>query len=483
MIRAYTAAQIRAAESIALARLGESVLMSRAARAVADAVLSRLASPVPGRRVALLVGGGNNGGDALYAGALLCRRGCAVTAILAVPDRTHPAGRDALRSAGGRLVTSDEGRVGAVVRSADAVVDGLVGLGSRPPLRAPMDHLVGLAGSAPGWRVAVDLPSGVDADTGRTDGPAFAADLTVTIGAMKTGLLLADDLAGEIRVAPIGMDPGDLTPDAEPDVTALTESDVDALIPEPGADDDKFSSGVVGVTAGSTGYPGAAVLCTGASVYTRPGLVRYAGPQTTAVLARWPEVVAVDDPADAGRVQAWVVGPGMGTDGAALNRLRTVLAADVPVLVDADGLTLLYRTPSLLAERKRRGQVSLLTPHAGEFSRLFPDLDPIDRLTSVRAAAARTGAMVLLKGHRTVIATPDGRAAVNTVTSSWLATAGSGDVLSGVVGSLLAAGLEPLRAAALGAVLHGRAGQRAALAGHPGASALIPMLRATGAVP
>ena len=439
MIRAYTTEQIRAAEAIALRRVGEPTLIGRAARAVADAVVARLASPLPGRTVVLLVGPGNNGGDALYAGAMLRRHGCTVAAVLALPNRAHQAGLMALRRAGGRILGPEDPRLPRLVGSADAVVDGLLGLGATPPLRPPMVHLVELAATANGWRIAIDLPSGVDADTGRTDGPAFAADITVTIGAMKSGLLLADAMTGLVTVAPIGMDPAALTPDALADLVTLEETDADAGVPEPGAGDDKFSSGVLGVLAGSDGYPGAAVLCVGGAVRTRPGLVRYAGPQSAAVLARWPEVVASADPARAGKVQAWVAGPGMGTDGAALDRLRTVLATDLPVLVDADGLTLLSGTPSLLADRRRRDVPTLLTPHAGEFARLFPDLDPGDRLAAVRAAAARCGATVLLKGHRTVIAAPDGAAAVNTVTSSWLATAGSGDVLSGVTGSLLAA--------------------------------------------
>jgi hydroxyethylthiazole kinase-like uncharacterized protein yjeF len=170
----------------------------------------------------------------------------------------------------------------------------------------------------------------------------------------------------------------------------------------------------------------------------------------------------------------------MGTDGAALARLRDVLASDVPVLVDADGLTLLARVPMLLAARRRRGAVTVLTPHAGEFARLFDDLDPDERIASVRAAAARSGAIVLLKGHRTVIADPSGRTAINTSGSPWLATAGSGDVLSGMAGSLLASGLDPLLAAAVAAHLHGRAGERAAAAGRPGASALLDLLHPAG---
>ncbi len=200
-----------------------------------------------------------------------------------------------------------------LIGSADAIVDGLLGLGATPPLRPPMDHLVELAATADGWRIAIDLPSGVDADTGRTDGPAFAADITVTIGAMKSGLLLADALAGVVTVAPIGMDPAALTPDALPDLVTLEETDADAGVPEPGAGDDKFSSGVLGVLAGSDGYPGAAVLCVGGAVRTRPGLVRYAGPQSTR--GAGPLAGGGGRPPirrTRGKVQAWVAGPGHG---------------------------------------------------------------------------------------------------------------------------------------------------------------------------
>lgn len=472
----YSTEQIRTAERAALAAVGEPALMARASRAVADAVTRRMPSPVPGRRVVLLVGAGNNGGDALYAGAILRRRGMAVTGILAVPHRAHAGGLAALRRLGGSTVSAADATVPVLLGRADAVIDGLVGLGARPPLRDPLDRLVQTAADAPGWRVAVDLPSGLDPDTGRTDGPVLAADVTVTLGGMKTGLLLADTLAGQVELAPIGMDPADWTPQAGHDATVITDDDVAALLPQPGPDDNKYSLGVVGILAGSERYPGAALLAVGGAVRLRPGLVRYLGPQPTAVLHRWPEVVAAPEPADASRVQAWAAGPGMGTDGAALARLRTVLAGDEPVVVDADGLTLLAQVPSLLADRRRRGAVTVLTPHAGEFARLFSDLDPADRIGSVRAAASRSGALVLLKGHRTVIADPSGALVVNTSGSPWLATAGSGDVLTGMIGSLLAAGLQPLQAAALAAHLHGRAGERAALAGRPGASALLDFL-------
>ena len=219
------------------------------------------------------------------------------------------------------------------------------------------------------------------------------------------------------------------------------------------------------------------MLSVGGAVRTRPGMVRYAGAQAAAVVARWPEVVAVGSPADAGTVQAWVVGPGLGTDGPSLALLRWVLSRDEPVLVDADGLTMLAALPSLLSIRRRSGQVTVLTPHDREFARVFPEIGLDDRLAAVRRAARDSGATVLLKGHRTLIADPGGQAAVNLSGSAWLATAGSGDVLSGVIGSLLATGLPPLLAAATGAFLHGRAGEAAQRSGLFGAQVLWDHLK------
>ncbi len=469
MISAYTVDQIREAESAALARTADGALMQRAATAVASVALSRLPHPRPGRSVALLVGSGNNGGDALYAGVRLRRRGIGVIALLADPERAHPAALRSFRRAGGKLAEATDVRACQAISRADLVIDGLVGIGGKPPLRAPADRLVGLLESAAAAVLAVDVPSGVHPDTGAETGPAVRADVTVTFGAPTIGLLISQR-TGQLVVAGLG-----LTPEADqaPGAVALEDADADRLRPRTGTADDKFSSGVVGVVAGSEQYPGAAVLSVGAAVSLRPGMVRYAGPQGPAVLARWPEVIAAVDPAEVGRVQAWVAGPGMGTDGAALARLRTVTTADVPVVIDADALTLVSANPTLLARRNHGGgPATVLTPHSREFGRLWPDLDPDDRLRSARSAARRSGAVVLLKGHRTLIAAPDGRVAVNQSGTGWLATAGSGDVLSGMIGSLLAAGLEPFLATALGAHLHGRAGERAQEAGRAGAHAL-----------
>ena len=468
VIPAFSVAKTRAAEKKALERVGDDRLMRRAAFEIAQVAIEMLSQSggVSGRRALLLVGSGNNGGDALFAGALLRRRGVAVTAILTDPAKRHPAGLAALRARGGRVVSDARSEFDR----ADIIIDGLVGLAGTPPLRDSAAVLVEQANRAPAGRIAVDLPSGIDPDTGRTDGPAFAADVTVTFGGAKPGLLLAEQ-AGRVVIAELEMAPGA----ANADALVLTDADVADLLPDPGAQADKYSGGVPGIVAGSKNYPGAALLCVGGAVRLRPGMVRYAGPQAAAVVVQWPEVVAADEPDQAGTVQAWVVGPGMGTDDAALVRLRTVLEADQPTVIDADALTLLSKHPDLL--ELRRGRPTVLTPHAGEFARLFPDLDLEDRLGAVRAAASDAGVTVLLKGRRTLICPPRGPVAVNTTGTGWLATAGSGDVLSGVIGSFLASGIEPWQAAAAGAHLHGRAGERADRDAVMGATALWDRLR------
>jgi hydroxyethylthiazole kinase-like uncharacterized protein yjeF len=478
VIEAYTVEQIRAVEAIALDRDGDATLMRRASFAVAAEVAERIPGPHPGRRVVLLVGAGNNGGDALHAGAFLRRRGLSVTAVLLNPDKSHAAGLAALRRAGGRTVAHDDPVVPRAIRAADAIVDGIVGIGAQPPLRDAAADLIGHANATDALRVAVDLPSGIEPDTGRVRGIAFLADVTVTFGGIKVGLLIADQQAGTIVSVPIGMDMSG----RPAEVIAMTDGSLRQILPPPSPAADKYSGGLVGIVAGSPGYPGAAVLCAGGAVRTRPGMVRYAGPQAGAVVAHWPEVVAVDSPADAGKVQAWVIGPGMGTEGQAITLLRWVLGQDVPVLVDADGLTVLAGMPSLLQTRRRAGQPTVLTPHDREFARLFPDIELDDRLAAVRRAAWVSGATVLLKGHRTLIADPGGQAAVNLSGSSWLASAGTGDVLSGVVGSLLAAGLPPLLAASAGAFLHGRAGERAQRTGLFGAHVLWDHLQVDAAL-
>ncbi|OOK67386.1 phosphomethylpyrimidine kinase family protein [Mycobacterium kansasii] len=243
-------------------------------------------------------------------------------------------------------------------------------------------------------------------------------------------------------------------------------ADVLARWPVPGPDDDKYTQGVTGVLAGSSTYPGAAVLCTGAAVAATSGMVRYAGSAHAEVLAHWPEVIASPTPAAAGRVQAWVVGPGLGTsDEEAAGALWFALETDLPVLVDADGLTMLAAHPELVVNRRAP---TVLTPHAGEFARLAGAPPGPDRVSACRKLADTFGATVLLKGNVTVIADPGGPVYLSPAGQSWAATAGSGDVLSGMIGALLASGLAPAEAAAAAAFVHARAARLSAVDPGPG---------------
>ncbi|HSY16242.1 MAG TPA: NAD(P)H-hydrate dehydratase, partial [Jatrophihabitantaceae bacterium] len=310
------------------------------------------------------------------------------------------------------------------------------------------------------------------------DGVAVVADMTVTFGALKTGLVCGEGAirAGDLRLVDIGLGPYL----AESPSRVLEAADVAELVPPPGPTDDKYTRGVVGVIAGSPQYGGAGVLATGAALHGGAGMVRYLGLAPEQIRARYPEVVvhavsgrAAIRPRDV-QVQSWVIGPGLGTGPDAAALLAEVLAVEVPVIVDADAITVLAREPGMLHGRTAP---TVLTPHDREFNRLPTDLDA-DRVGSARRAAAELGVILLLKGDATVVAGPDGSVYVNRTGTPWLGTAGSGDVLSGLIGALLARGLHATLAAAAGAYLHGVSGQLAASAGPPTASDVLASLRA-----
>ncbi|BBY22569.1 NAD(P)H-hydrate dehydratase [Mycobacterium stomatepiae] len=447
----YSVDAIRDAEAPLLASLPDGALMKRAAFGLATEIIGELIARtggVAGRRLCAVVGSGDNGGDALWAATFLLRRGAAADAVLLSPDRAHRKGLAAFRKAGGRIVES-------VSPTTDLVIDGVVGISGSGPLRPAAAEVFEAAGDIP--VVAVDLPSGIDAGTGAITGPAVHAALTVTFGGLKPVHALAD--CGDVTLIDIGLD----LPDTN--LLGFESADVAARWPVPGPHDDKYTQGVTGILAGSSTYPGAAVLCTGAAVAATSGMVRYAGSGHSQVLAVWPEVIATPTPAAAGRVQAWVVGPGLGTDDAGAAALWFALDTDLPVLVDADGLTILAAHPELVASRRAP---TLLTPHAGEFARLAGAPPGDDRVSATRKLADTFGATVLLKGNVTVIADPGGPVYLNPAGQSWAATAGSGDVLSGMIGALLAAGLPPAEAAAAGAYVHARAAALSAADPGPG---------------
>ncbi|WP_380167185.1 bifunctional ADP-dependent NAD(P)H-hydrate dehydratase/NAD(P)H-hydrate epimerase [Jannaschia sp. R86511] len=506
----HAAADVAAADAVRLAQGAD--LMAVAASALACACTTRLRrvrGRVAGARVVLLVGAGNNGGDALLAGERLRRRGVGVTALLCSGGH-HGPGALALRRAGGVLLqvpaepgttepgttepgttepgTTEPGTTGpgaaglpaAAVRAleqADLLVDGLLGIGARGAVRGAGGRVLAWCGGADGDRrppsvVACDLPSGLDPDTGRTSGPVLAADVTVTFGAAKTGLLLpwARPLVGEVQVVDLGLAPH--LPPAALHRLDVGAGEASALLagawPWPWHRADKYSRGVLGVAAGEPAYPGAAVLCAGAAVRAGAGMVRLVPPEGAPDLGRLvlqavPEVVVQALPA-VGRVQAWVVGPGTG--GEADARTDAVLRdADEPAVVDAGALVRLAE--ALAAGRLRAPGRLLLTPHAGELARLRDALglaggdgdddgddDGGTPWSRAREVAAATGATVLLKGPDTLVVAPDGRTVVVPGGPPALATAGAGDVLAGVAGTLLAAGLAPLPAGVLAAHVH-----------------------------
>ncbi|GAW52087.1 MULTISPECIES: NAD(P)H-hydrate dehydratase [unclassified Nocardioides] len=437
MRSAHTVEQVRAAEAELMARLPEGALMQRAAAGLAYAVIDLLGSAY-GRRVLLLVGSGDNGGDALYAGALLARRGVQVEAWL-LSDRAHQAGTAALAAAGGRVVRLSAVNTFPSGGRPELVVDGIVGIGGRGGLRPEAVAALEAVSGVP--VVAVDTPSGVDVDTGELDGPHVTAALTVTFGTHKIAHLVdpAAQVCGAVHLVDIGLE---LPP---PAVEALQPDDVAALLPSPAPDAQKYTRGVVGVRAGSAQYPGAGLLSVAGAATGLCGMVRYVGDAAVADRVReaHPEVVGE------GRVQAWVVGSGGGES--AGDELAAALADGVPVVVDADALAHLTGPLPVPA---------VLTPHAGELAsmlgveRATVEAKPLEH---ARRAAATYDCVVLLKGRHTLVATPDGRVRATTTGTSWLATAGAGDVLGGLIGALLASGLTPYDAASVGSWLHGAA--------------------------
>jgi hydroxyethylthiazole kinase-like uncharacterized protein yjeF len=551
MIRALSIERVRAVESTAMADLPEGELMQRAARGLAAVAAARLEEH-DGRTVVALVGSGDNGGDALYAAALLADEGFPCAAVR-VSERgragAHATGLAAAESAGVAVTVAADGLEAAaeVVSGADLVLDGITGIGGRPGLRPAAASLVEAIDEA-AWVIAVDLASGLD-PAGRVGGEdAVWADETVTFGVPKPVHLLpaGEPATGRLTVVDIGLD----VEQEAAAVERLTFDDAAALWPVPGPGDDKYSRGVLGVVAGGEHYTGAAILAVTAAVEAGAGMVRYIGPPTPTQLVRTtvPEAVHGE-----GRVQAWLIGSGMDLSGSGLSTgsalstgsglstgeggreeagsrrddaeaesdaeaaqlrvAREALASDLPVVVDAGGLDLVDGP---------RTAPTLLTPHAGEAARLLTRLlqscgpndrnepvpsNPVSTVDPAGAAVARplqgtdgevtreavegdpvgaarriaelTGATVLLKGSTTLVVGATGPVRSQADGPPWLATAGTGDVLAGLLGTLLAAGLSPLDAGSLGALVHGLAADRASGGGPLRALAVAHAIPAT----
>ncbi len=449
---AHDVATVRAAEETLMTQLATrglppDTLMLRAAHGLASAVIDFLGTAY-GRRIRLLVGSGNNGGDTLYAGALLARRGARVEAVLIATD-VHQSGLAAFLAAGGRILrpsrNSSARRLSTPTPDLDLVIDGIVGIGAQGGLRPEAERALMECRGVP--IIAVDVPSGVDVDSGEVHGTHVSADLTVTFGTLKIAHLVdpAARACGAVELVDLDL------PLKSPIGEVLQADDIAQLLPRADPAGHKYTRGVVGLRTGSATYPGAAVLSVAGANSGLAGMVRYVGSAADAVRTAHPEVVV-----GPGKVQAWVVGSG--GSGESTAALKASLADGCPVVVDADGLLPYLRTNL----RLRATAPVVLTPHAGELAQMLSvKREEVEarQLHFAREAAEKYGAVVLLKGRRSIIAEPGSeRVVVNTTGVPWLGTAGSGDVLAGLIGALLAGGLAPFDAASVGAWLHGAAG-------------------------
>ncbi|CAB5037215.1 MAG: NAD(P)H-hydrate dehydratase [Actinobacteria bacterium] len=485
MITLHEVAAIRAAESAHEQELNSGLLMQRAAHGVSVAVMNLLTEvlgKVTGTRVVILVGPGNNGGDAMFAGAKLLRRGVRVIAVTAA-EEFHTAGAEALKLAGGLILPWGQEALDEL-RSADLVIDGLLGIGARSELTGCILEIVRATRNLHSMMVCVDVPTGVDADTGIVASEAILADRTVTFGGCKPGLVVTPgkEFAGEVQVVDIGISDS-LTIFGG----CLDAADVAYWVQEPILSDHKYRRGVLGLIAGSAQYPGAAFLATSSAVAADIGMVEYfdrGDDLAKPVIAAHPPVVAtVADPATNERVNAWVAGPGFTGSDEDYGAVAAVLRCSTPVVLDAGALTIVASSPELQRVILDREFPTVLTPHEGEFSRLCDVPLSGGRIAAAKSLAKQLRAVVVLKGAGTIIAGPDGSLYVDLLGTPALATAGSGDVLAGFMGSLLSAaaaqsqgeinqaGATEVVAAAVW--LHSQAGRIAAHGGYPVSAAQI----------
>lgn len=450
------------------------VLMERAGKAVADAVTRRIR---PGQSVLVLCGPGNNGGDGFVAARLLAERGCRVTLALAA-DPTALKGDAALAAQGWTGPVAAAGGIDPARH--DLVVDALFGAGLSRPISGHTAALIQQVNAVGRTVVSVDVPSGVQGNTGLADGPAIRADETVTFFRLKPGHLLQPgrSLCGVVTLADIGIRPETIF--APGRITPSTFRNAPGLWRKRWPDHDpcvhKYARGAVAVAAGGLSGVGAPRLGARAALRIGAGLATIACrlEALAAHAARGPDALmqrAAADPAafeamlSAGKIGALLIGPALGLDEEARCWVAAALRSDRPCVFDADALTHIgAHRPAFTDLLRRRTGPAVLTPHEGEFKRLFGDAAGFEpeqgKLERARHAALEAGAVVILKGPDTVVASPDGRAAINETGSPALATAGSGDVLGGIVAGLLAQRMPVFEAACAAVWLHGRAGQR-----------------------
>jgi hydroxyethylthiazole kinase-like uncharacterized protein yjeF len=473
MIELLTTAEMAEADRLTIAAGTSGIgLMERAGRAVADAVTARHTAALP---VVVVAGPGNNGGDGFVAARILLERGFPVRMLLA-GDVGRLKGDAAL--AARRWSGPVEAAGPAGVAGAGLIIDALFGAGLDRPVEGGARAMIEAINAVPAKIYAVDLPSGINGTSGTVQGAAVHASETITFFRRKVGhLLLPGRLhCGNIHVADIGIAAdvlGRVKPKAFHNIPELWGKS----FPITGVEAHKYSRGHAVVVSGGISSTGAARLAARGALRAGAGLVTIASPRSALAVNAAASLAVMVRPVDGAaeltafmsdsRRNVMVLGPGGGVGPEMRETVHAALAASCAVVLDADALTSFCEQPEgLLGEiRTRPAGATLMTPHAGEFNRLFGSLpsisQAISKLEQARQAAAQSGAIVLLKGPDTVVAAPDGRAAIADNAPPWLATAGSGDVLAGFAAGLLAQGMAGFEAAAAAVWLHGEAGREA----------------------
>jgi hydroxyethylthiazole kinase-like uncharacterized protein yjeF len=474
MIELLTNVQMAQADRLAIAGgVAGMTLMENAGRAVADAVAARLP---PGGLVAIVAGPGNNGGDGFVAGRLLAARGCSVRLAL-VGDAAKLKGdaAEAARRFGGAIAPASP----QILDGAAVVVDALFGAGLDRPVAGPARAMIAAMNACGAAVVAVDLPSGINGSTGAVMGLAVEAAETVTFFRRKPGhVLLPGRLhCGRIQVADIGI-PAQMLDQVRPRIFLNRPALWRACFPIPQIDGHKYARGHAVVVSGGAARTGAARLAARAALRAGAGLVTIASPREALAVNAAANLAVMVRPVDGAaeladylsdqRLNALVLGPGGGVGPAMRELVAAGLAGPRAVVLDADALTSFEgEAPALYAALAHRERPAVLTPHAGEFARLFKNdkevAERTSKLDQALAAAAGSGAIVLFKGPDTVVAAPDGRAAIADNAPPWLATAGAGDVLAGFIAGLLAQGMPGFEAAAAAVWVHGEAAAQVGL--------------------
>lgn len=477
-MRAVTAAQMRAIDAAAVTRDGEVALMRAAGDAIADLIDRYARGDGP---VVAIAGNGNNGGDA-YA-ALASYGGTRRRIVYGDPAASASAARrDARERAliAGVEERAFDGEPGGhapsrsvdVLRGAALVLDGILGVNARLPLDARSAQLVAAIAACGAPVLALDVPTGIDPTTGAASDPVVRANATIALGRPKLGCFFdaGRDVTGELWCAPIGMHEDDADGVDDPPTHVLTPAEFSALLPSRADDSDKRSAGAPLIVAGSTQFPGAAVLCAWGAARAGAGYVTVAAPEGAAAALRAhlvEQVVVTYDEREperavrtildlTNRCNSIAIGPGLGLSddfGTIVNGV--IGGSDLPVVADASAL---YHLAKRLPDY--RGKQLVITPHEGEFARISGKgtIAPGQRLARLRAFVDEHAVVTLLKGRATLIA-DRGVTHVNPTGTSALATAGTGDVLTGAIATLLAQGLAPIDAARAGAYWHGRAGR------------------------